>query len=405
MSSIFVRRVQLKNYKSIASCSVDLHELTFLVGQNGAGKSNFLDAIRFVRDALRDSLDHALRERGGIAEVRRKSGGHPTDFGIRLDVQSPEFSGSYAFLVGAKKGASFEVKEERCDVSFANGSRSFFHNKAGRIFDTSEKTLPKTSRDRLFLVAASGLEPFRGIFELLSRMGFYNLNPKLIKELQAPQSSELLLVEGENIASVIGALENRAPEAMQRIQDYLSQVNSSVHGVSKKSVGPAETLEFRQDVGLKQPWRFYAQNMSDGTLRALGVLTALFQDGGAQRVPFVGIEEPEVALHPAAAKYLRSALFEASERTQVMVTSHSPELLDDEKIVADQVLTVTSQDNATIIAPLGKESREILRKHLSSAGELLRLNQLIPDFSLFDGPGRRAIQLGLFGNEKNSADS
>lgn len=80
-----ITRVRLRNYKSIAACDVSLHAFTILVGPNGAGKSNFLDALRLVADALRNSLDHALRDRGGVSEVRRRSGGHPNNFGIRLD--------------------------------------------------------------------------------------------------------------------------------------------------------------------------------------------------------------------------------------------------------------------------------------------------------------------------------
>lgn len=68
-SAPFLRRVALKNYKSISACDVRLRALTFLVGRNGAGKSNFLDAPRFVADSPRTSLDHALRDRGGVAAV------------------------------------------------------------------------------------------------------------------------------------------------------------------------------------------------------------------------------------------------------------------------------------------------------------------------------------------------
>ena len=82
---VFLKRVVLRNYKSIAVCSVKLGPLTFLVGPNGAGKSNFLDALRLVTESLDTSLEHALRERGGIEEVRRRSSGHPTHFGIRLE--------------------------------------------------------------------------------------------------------------------------------------------------------------------------------------------------------------------------------------------------------------------------------------------------------------------------------
>src|SRR5436853_1945700 len=83
--STFLTRVLLENYKSIARCDVTLGPLTFLVGPNGSGKSNFLDALRLVSESLRSSLDHALRDRGGIKEVRLRSGGHPTHFGLRLE--------------------------------------------------------------------------------------------------------------------------------------------------------------------------------------------------------------------------------------------------------------------------------------------------------------------------------
>ena len=61
--TVFIRRVVLRNYKSIGNCDVHLQPLTYLVGQNGAGKSNFLDALHFVRDALAGSLDNAINER------------------------------------------------------------------------------------------------------------------------------------------------------------------------------------------------------------------------------------------------------------------------------------------------------------------------------------------------------
>ena len=83
--STFITRVALKNYKSIAACDVELGPLMFLVGPNGAGKSNFLDSLRFVADALDSSLDHAIRDRGGIDNVHCRSGGHPNHFSIHLD--------------------------------------------------------------------------------------------------------------------------------------------------------------------------------------------------------------------------------------------------------------------------------------------------------------------------------
>ena len=109
----FIRRVVLRNYKSIGHCDVRLSPLTYLVGQNGAGKSNFLDALHFVRDALAGSLESALNERGGINEVRRRSSGHPTHFGIRLEFQLRDGrDGWYAFDIGAMAGGGYEVQSE-----------------------------------------------------------------------------------------------------------------------------------------------------------------------------------------------------------------------------------------------------------------------------------------------------
>jgi ABC-type Mn2+/Zn2+ transport system ATPase subunit len=99
-SAIFLRRVVLQNYMSIARCSLNSRPLNFLVGPNGAGKSNFLDALRFTADALNTSVEHALRERGAIGEVRRRSAGHPTNFGVRLEWSLPSGqSGVHAFRI------------------------------------------------------------------------------------------------------------------------------------------------------------------------------------------------------------------------------------------------------------------------------------------------------------------
>ncbi len=378
--SPFIRRVVLRNYKSIGHCDVRLGPLTYLVGGNGSGKSNFLDALHLVADAIAGSLDNALNERGGLSEVRRRSSGHPTHFGIRLEFSLPGGRrGHYAFNVGALKDRGYEVQTEECVID-GIGRGPFFQIDRGKLRASSEATFPSVTSDRLALVAASGLTAFRPVFDALTSMGFYNLNPKLMRELQKPQEGRLLKPVGENIASVIGHLERVAPEQIGVIQEYLQTVVPMVHDVERKQIGPMETLEFRQDMaGSRHPWRFLAQNMSDGTLRTLGVLVALFQGNRDYAPALVGIEEPETALHPAASTALREALTRASGQTQIIVTSHSPDLLDDRAIDVDAFLAVISEGGETRIAPLDEASRELMRRQLFSAGELLRLNQLAPD--------------------------
>lgn len=377
---VFLKRVVLRNYKSIASCDVRLSPLTYLVGANGSGKSNFLDALHLVRDALSGSLDNAMNERGGLSEVRRRSSGHPTHFGIRLEFALPTGEEcQYAFTVGALPSGGYEVQKEECSIG-GTGKGPYFSLERGAVINSSEQSFPAVTADRLALVSVSGLAAFRPAFDALTAMGFYNLNPKVIRELQKPQDGRLLKPAGENIASVIGHLARTNQEALRIIQDYLHAVVPTVHGVEREVVGPMESLAFKQDMaGAKNPWRFLAQNMSDGTLRALGILTALFQGNSDHSPSLIGIEEPETALHPGASAALREALGRASERTQVIVTSHSPDLLDDMGISPDTLLVVAAEEGVTRIVPLGQGSRTAMREHLCSAGELLRLNQLSAD--------------------------
>ncbi len=395
-----VTRIALRNYKSIAACDVSPAQLSFLVGPNGSGKSNFLDAIRFVADALRFSIDHALRDRGGISEVRRRSGGHPNHFGIRVSFELAEWRGHYAFTVGARPRGGFEVQREECSVAHRGGDEVHSYElERGRVLKSTLSPPPAAAVDRLYLVAVSGSSAFRPVYDALSGTGLYNLNPAVIRDLQPPDPGDLLKRDGSNAASVLSNLATRAPAFKARIEEYLGQVVPGVTAVERQRFGPRETLVFGQVVqGARHPWRFPASNMSDGTLRAFGVLLALFQgagsDGSGRRL--VGIEEPEAALHPAAVGVLIDGLREAARHAQVLVTSHSPDLLDHSDIADDSVLAVVAEHGETHIGPLDAVGRSVLKEHLFTAGELLRMNQLDPDPAR---PNLKPDQLDLFGPE------
>ena len=395
--STFITRVVLKNYKSIAACDVWLRPLTFLVGPNGAGKSNFLDALRFVADALRSSLDHAIRDRGGIKEVRRRSRGRPNHFSIRLEFTLPEGStGHYTFRVSNRPRGGFEVQREDCVLQSAqpHTQMEYFRVRNGTVTKTSVEVPPAATTDRLYLVNASGLKEFRPVYEAFSRMGFYSLKPDKIRDLQAHDPDDLLIRDGSNLASVLAQL---SPPVKRRIEEYLGKVVPGVHEVEVKKFGPKETLQFRQNTtGAKHQWRFLANNMSDGTLRVLGILVALFQGNhdSKKRVLLVGIEEPEIALHPAAAGVLLDGLRDAADRTQIIVTSHSPDLLDDKDLDPESILAVEARNGTTSIGRVDEAGRSVVRDRLYTTGELLRLNQLQPDPASVDAA--KAKQLRIF---------
>ena len=171
---------------------------------------------------------------------------------------------------------------------------------------------------------------------------------------------------------------------MERVSSYLAAIVPGVAGVETVTIPPYETLKFVQHVtsarGKPIPYTFHAAGMSDGTLRVLATLVAVAQLS-TTRTPasLVGLEEPESALHPAAAGALMDALREAASQAQVLITSHSPDLLDQVDLETDHLLAVLSENGVTKIAPVDKASLSVIQEHLYTPGELLRLDQLEPD--------------------------
>ena len=379
-----ITSVTLKNYKSIASAHVELSPLTLLVGRNGAGKSNFVDALWLVSDALQSTLDFAIRQRGGINEVRRRSGGHPTHFTISLRLSLADGkSAYYAFEVGATPDGGFAVKHEKAAIGVDGLNDPSFdvHNGVLTAKSSHLAIAPRVTPDRLFLTAASSIPEFRGLFDALSQMHFYSINPTELRQPQPHDAGDVLLRSGRNISSLIRRLEKDDPASFDRIQDYLRQIVPGLESIEHESLGPTETLRFRQKVqNNRSPWRFYAAAMSDGTLRSLGILSALFQTN-TRKTPLglVCIEEPESTIHPGAAGILMDALIEASQRHQVIATTHSPDMLDKENLAIDSIRIVESVDGETIIGEADAVSKDAVRNELYTFGELLRHDQMTPE--------------------------
>lgn len=370
-----------------------------LVGRNAAGKSNFLDALRFVVDGLRTSLDHAIKSRGGIDAVRRRSTGHPRNFAIALELVLPDHTAcTFGFEIAGRTQGAFAVKQESLEIRDLSGNRIAHYDAGdGQLTGASRKDMPPVAGDRLYLVTASSLPEFRPVYDALLAMGFYNLNAEAMKEFQAPDAGDILYREGDNLASVVARLSTDRPDSYERVKQYLQTIVPGITDVVRVALGPRETLEFRQRVhGSEHPWKFYATNMSDGTLRALGALVAVAQLANHRNpVTLIGIEEPETALHPAAAGALMDALREATSHTQVLITTHSPELLDELQPDNDALLVVRAQEGQTQIAPLDQASLMVIKDHLWTPGELLRQDQLAPD----EASLRSQSQLRLFDGE------
>lgn len=394
-----IRKVQIRNYRSIGQAVVDLETFTALVGTNGAGKSNFVDALAFVRDCIGESIELAFKNRGGISAVRRRSGGHPTNIGIHLTIElERNVTADYAFEIAARPKESFKVAREECLVHRFMDVHSF-EVQSGKFIKEIPGIRPQVSPDRLALYAASATPEFRPVYDFLASMRFYSIVPDRLREFQEPDPGNFLKRDGSNAAAVLKRLreESRGNGAYDRLCSILSKVVEGVRKVEYRAVGQKETLQFKQDIGARDAWTFESLNMSDGTLRVLGLLLAVFQ---SKKPSVVVIEEPEATVHPAAAEVLMEVLLDAANEEQVLITTHSPDILDHKDLRDSQIRVVTKEAGNTLIAPLSDSSRDAIRKQLCTPGELLRTDELRPDLeaareissslSLFDeGPAEK----------------
>jgi len=389
-----INQVQIRNYKSIGQAVVDLSMFTVLVGPNGAGKSNFVDALAFVQECLADSIELAFKNRGGIGAVRRRSGGRPWDIGIRLLLNlEGGLLADYSFEIAARPHESFRVKRERCSLQGTLMDEVVFEVRDGRFVKEIPGIRPRMAKDRLALFAASATEEFRPVYDFLTSMRLYSIVPGRVRELQDPDAGEQLKADGSNAAAVLKRLreQEERPNGYERVCRLLSKVVQGVERVEYKPVGQKETLVFKQDVGQAHPWSFEALNMSDGTLRVLGLLLALYQP---HRPSVVAVEEPEATVHPAVAELVVQVLLDASRDRQVLITTHSPDILDFKGLEEHQIRVVTQVRGNTTIAPVALSGRQAIRDHLYTPGELLRAGELNPDL---EGAKRAAEQLRIFG--------
>ncbi len=379
--STFLTRVVINNYKSIQHCDVNLGPLTFLVGRNGSGKSNFLDALQFVSDALNNTLEQAMRDRGGFAEIvyRSKSASHTISIELSFKLSNGGEC-KYSFRLGDTSMGVYGVLDESCQVLDNDRKRTYYEIKNG-ILILNSCVLSPHMPDRLYLIAASSDPAIRPAYDALSNMKFYNLNPDVMSGGKHNDSGENLTRDGANISSVVAKMKAQSPETLKRVEQYLSVILPNLSHVDVGRLNSFEMLEFYLYVSdFVDPQRFESLSMSDGTLRSLGVLAALFQKSkkNGLQIPLVGIEEPENGLHPFAIGALYDALTDASETRQVIVTTHNSELLDVKDIDPDSILEVASEGGDTRITQIDSINRRVISDKLFTPGELLRMNQLAP---------------------------
>ena len=387
-----ITRIRVKNFRSIADSSLELGAATVLVGPNGSGKSNFLDAAAFLSDALRTNLDTAFSARQGFEAVRMREG-KPGGVEMGVRYESGGVLIDYDFAVKGDGDGGCRVTRERVagtidgerfpSIKIQNGnlaSPDELIREIGERFETDNLVMPairqliirgmlRDSDRRLY-------DGFCALQRDLTGLRVYRLFPNTMRQPQKVKNPRPLEPDGGNLGSALRELGKKRPDSMERLKKILRHIVPFITDLRVIHAGGFLITQLKHgDVSVKDDedaW-FDLTQESDGTVRTLGILTALYQQ---PYLPLIGVEEPELNVHPGALELLGEAILEASRRSQTLITTHTPDLID--MFQVENMVAVDSERGITSAGRVSDKQMKAVRKKLFSPGELHSMEGLKP---------------------------
>lgn len=374
-------KMDLRQFRSFKSAKVDFDNPTLLVGQNGAGKSNFTDALSFLAEAMASPLQAVFDRRGGVGAVGtvfRRSSTKGRAGTLVLIVQLKDLgeetkSADYGIRIKPMGDHGFEISQEICRILMRDGSKNFFKRTNGTFESNVPSLEPALECNALALPLIGGDARFQPVLRFLSEMRVYRIDPLALRNMQDPDSGIRLRPDGSNAASVLREIKQLSPRVFRKACGLLEAIVPQTVEVAPKTQGNKLSLQFTQQWSASKKVKFDAFSMSDGTLRAVGLVAAVFQ----RPAPSVlVVEEPEATMHPGALGAVLDLVEHASHTMQVVVTTHSPDVLDASWIEGRHLRIVKWRNGATEILPTSDASQRIIKDGVMRAGELLRSNAL-----------------------------
>jgi len=405
-----IDRIIIENYRSIGRVVVELGLLTALVGPNASGKSNVVDALRFLAESATSSLSHAVAVRHGFQAICHWGASRSLHLGMTIGVSNDQGYGVWWFsLLPTPEEDGYKVVWEeavwlprrsrraesdallaellkelhRVDTGETNRTISSTKRKIPLGFRRGEGSMTVSSKlgalpsvnDNALLLPLLGDTPLAPLLDEIRSLAIYNFFPNTLRAPQNPNPIKPMTSAGDNWASTLKAINRSAwgPELISA----LGRITGDIDDYRITQAGGFLIPEFRH--GLAGPqnggerWLGAAQE-SDGTLRIAALLTALFQEPPPS---LIGFEEPELSVHPGALPILFDFLKEASTRSQILFTTHSPDLLD--LMPIDGIRVVERHEGITTVAPVDERQRDLVRKRLITTSGLLHAEGLRPE--------------------------
>lgn len=405
-------RLTIKNYKSLRDVTIRPREqLSVFVGPNAAGKTNLSEALDFLGEVYRYGIEVAIARKGGyenIAFRRARRAKGAISFSLEMEVpfrsshrKAPVMTENRTLNI--EHIFEFRAKSEKIDAPFSitqevvriRGPKSMpLHPDAlqkedarpllyqiTRRGESYEVEITKSRGNRALLIEAMRVPLFyfqqkfqrertvpstQLIFSSLSPLFFlrrlldfgeiklFQLNPRACRESGVPSPNPELSRFGGNLPAVVSYLAREHRGILEEIVPVLAQIYPGLDKVSIDYTHTKTLALFLREKGFRRPWS--SEDVSDGTIQSLAILAALFDP----RHAFVVIEELENSLHPWGIRTLVEAVRNASKKRQVVLTTHSPIIVDS---VTPEEVSVVSRDalGHTQVTPLLTLSPNVLK--------------------------------------------
>ena len=375
------RKLRLRNWKNFAEVEIETGDRLFLVGPNASGKSNLLDAFRFLRDlaSTGGGFQEAVTRRGGVSAIRCLAARRYPDIEVGVELQRGDGEPRWTYEVAVNQDQQRRalLRKERV----LSGDRVLLN----RPNDDDKADPARLSQT--FLEQVNVNRDFREIAIFFASIRYLHIVPQLVREPDRSVGRSNDPFGGDFLEQVARTPEKTRNARLRRIRDALRVAVPQLQEVELwRDARGTPHLRGKYAHGRpKGAWQTEEQ-FSDGTLRLMGLLWVAMEKEG----PLL-LEEPELSLHPEIVRVLPQMLARVQRRTgrQIFLSTHSPDLLRDDGIGLDEVVILLPDREGTQVTTVAshREIRDLLEGGLT-----------LGDVVMPKTRPERAEQLPLFGD-------
>ena len=380
-----IRRIGIQNYRSLRKVALEPGLLNVFVGPNAAGKTNFIDALRFLCHAAEAGLSKAFGDRGGFAEVFWK--GETSDSFIQFDLtvdlplklEEPPVPAHYLLNVEGTQAGRITVKREVLNIRHGNSFVDIIDMKAGhgavknpngsKAFDPPDD--PSVSMLEFNIPNWAG-SAFKTALRIIH---FYDLVPRIMRQTKQFVKAPFLNELGDNLVEFLTTLKTAHAESFRQIEQVVKDTFPDVEQLIPEPNQAGQVFLTSKEKFLKRPISVW--NMAQGELAFIAFVSLILSppEFGA---PITCVEEPENHLHPRLLEVLvelwrQSEVKNTAEghgTSQVFATTHSPYLVD--RLSLEELIVVNKIKGETqYTRPKDQnELKELLAQERLGLGEL-----------------------------------